>query len=163
MNRPNPFDEIEQLFGRGPFGGDRTWGRDRRTADVDVAEYDDQLLVMADLPGYDRENIDVRVADGRLTIRAERDSSRGSASRDDESQEGTAGEDAGQEIAGRDEADRRFLRRERRHESITRSIEIPTAVRESEASATFRNGVLTVTLPKPTDDVADDGHRIGIE
>ncbi len=158
MNRTNPFDDIEQLFGRSPFGGDRAWSRDDRTADVDVAEYDDELLVMADLPGYDRETIDVRVTDGRLTIRAERDSSHGNATRDDETRELTDHHEG-----SHDDANRRYLRRERRHESITRSIEIPIPVREDEASATFRNGVLTVTLPKPTDHRTDDGHRIDIE
>ena len=144
MNRSTPFDDIEQFFGRSPFGGDRAWGLDRRTTDVDVAEYDDEFLVMADLPGYDREHIDVRAADGGLTISAERDET----VRD----EGESAEtDAG-----------RYLRRERRHESITRSVDLPSSVIEAEASATYQNGVLTVTLPK-IDDERDGGHRIDIE
>ena len=144
MNRSTPFDDIEQFFGRGPFGGDRTWGQGRRTADVDIAEYDDEFLVMADLPGYDREHIGVRAADGQLTITAERDET----VRDDrEAGEGDAG---------------RYLRRERRHESITRTVDLPSSVVETEASATYRNGVLTVTLPK-ADAHADDGHRIDVE
>ncbi|GAB7009965.1 archaeal heat shock protein Hsp14 [Halorubrum trueperi] len=138
MNRTNPFDEIEQFFGRTPFGGDRAWGRDLGTADVDVAEYDDEFVVMADLPGYDREDIDVRAEDGRLTIRAERD-------------------------AEREDADRRYLRRERRHESVTRSVDLPTSVIETDASATYQHGVLTVTLPKDSADETDDGHRIDVE
>ena len=144
MNRSTPFDDIEQFFGRGPFGGDRTWGQGRRTADVDIAEYDDEFLVMADLPGYDREHIGVRAADGQLTITAERD-------------ETTHDEhDAGESAAGR------YLRRERRHESITRTVDLPSSVVETDASATYRNGVLTVTLPKADADV-DDGHRIDVE
>ncbi|WP_418284084.1 archaeal heat shock protein Hsp14 [Halorubrum sp. DTA46] len=138
MNRSNPFDEIEQFFGRTPFGGDRAWGRDMRTTDVDVAEYDDELVVMADLPGYDRADIDVRTTDGRLTISAEHDTEH-------------------------EDADRRYLRRERRHESVTRSVDLPASVVEADASATFQNGVLTVTLPKETDGEDDDGHRIDIE
>jgi HSP20 family protein len=144
MNRYTPFDDIEQFFGRSPFGGDRARGRDRRTADVDIAEYDDELVVMADLPGYDREDIDVRAADGRLTITAERDE----MVRDDGD---AAGNDAG-----------RYLRRERRHESVTRTIDLPSSVVEAEADATYRHGVLTVTLPKVAEDT-DHGHRIDIE
>ncbi|EMA61387.1 Hsp20/alpha crystallin family protein [Halorubrum lipolyticum] len=141
MNRTNPFDEIEQFFGRTPFGGDRAWGRDLRTTDIDVAEYDDEFVVMADLPGYDREDIDVRAAEGRLTITAERDAER--------------------EDGEHDDADRRYLRRERRHESITRSVDLPGPVADEDASATYRHGVLTVTLPKVADD-ADDDHRIDV-
>ncbi|WP_435095479.1 archaeal heat shock protein Hsp14 [Halorubrum sp. N11] len=136
MNRTNPFDEIEQFFGRGPFGGDRAWGRDLRTTDIDVAEYDDEFVVMADLPGYDREDIDVRAAKDRLTITAERDTEH-------------------------EDADQRYLRRERRHESITRSVDLPGAIVDDDASATYHHGVLTVTLPKAADET-DDGHRIDI-
>ena len=138
MNRANPFDEIEQFFGRTPFGSDRMWGREMRTADVDVAEYDDEFVVMADLPGYDREQIDVRATDGQLTIRAERDTEH-------------------------EDTDRRYLRQERRHESVTRAIDLPGSVVENDATATFHNGVLTVTLPKATAVDGTDGHRIDVE
>jgi HSP20 family protein len=138
MNRTNPFDEIEQFFGRTPFGGDRAWGRDLRTTDVDIAEYDDEFVVMADLPGYDREDIDVRATDGRITISAEHDTEH-------------------------EDGDRRYLRRERRHESVTRSVDLPASVIESDATATFQNGVLTVTLPKEMNTDSDGGHHIDVE
>ncbi|ELZ37776.1 heat shock protein Hsp20 [Halorubrum saccharovorum DSM 1137] len=141
MNGTNPFDEIEQFLGRTSFGGDRAWGRDLRTTDIDVAEYDDEFVVMADLPGYDREDIDVRATDGRLTITAERDAER--------------------EAEESEDANRRYLRRERRHESITRSVDLPGRVVDADASATYRHGVLTVTLPKAAAE-EDDGHRIDV-
>ncbi|TKX75667.1 Hsp20/alpha crystallin family protein [Halorubrum sp. GN11_10-6_MGM] len=136
MNATNPFDEIEQFFGRTPLGGDRAWGRDLRTADIDVTEYDDEFVVMADLPGFDRDGIDVRVDDGRLAIAAERD-------------------------AEREDTDRRYIRRERRHESVTRTVDLPATVRPEDATATYRNGVLTVTIPLDAID-ADEGHRIDV-
>lgn len=148
MNRYNPFDEIEQLLGRSPFDADRAWGLDLRTADVDVAEYDDEFVVVTDLPGYDRERIDVRAADGRLTITAERT-------------ETTRGEGAEDETTPSETG--RYLRRERRRESVARTVDLPSSVVEGEASATYRHGVLTVTLPKESagDDV--DGHRIDVK
>ncbi|ELZ43853.1 heat shock protein Hsp20 [Halorubrum californiense DSM 19288] len=136
MNTTNPFDEIEQFLGRTPFAGDRAWGRDLRTADIDVAEYDDEFVVMADLPGFDRDEIDVRAHEGRLTIAAERD-------------------------AEREDADRRYLRRERRHESVTRTVDLPATARLDDAAATYRHGVLTVTIPLDAPD-ADEGHRIDV-
>jgi HSP20 family protein len=136
MNTTNPFDEIEQLFGRTSLMGDRAWGRDLRTADIDVSAYDDEFVVTADLPGFDREGIDVRVDDGRLLIAAERD-------------------------AEHEDADRRYLRRERRHESVTRTVDLPASARADDASATYRNGVLTVTVPLDAHD-ADEGHRIDV-
>jgi HSP20 family protein len=136
MRTTNPFDEIEQFLGRAPFGGERAWGRDLRTFDVDVAEYDDELAVMADLPGFDREEIDVRIRDDRLTIGAERDTER-------------------------EDADRRYLRRERRHDAVTRTVDLPTTARTADATATYRHGVLIVTVP--LDDAgAAEGHRIDV-
>ena len=136
MKTTNPFDEIEQLLDRTPFAGERTRGRDLRTVDIDIAEYDDEFVVTADLPGFGREEIDVRVHDDRLTIAAERDTER-------------------------EDAERRYLRRERRHESVTRTVDLPTTVRSADAAATYRHGVLTVTVPlDPVD--ADEGHRIDV-
>ncbi|RLM49400.1 archaeal heat shock protein Hsp14 [Halorubrum sp. Atlit-28R] len=136
MNTTNPFDEIEQFLGRTPFAGERTWGRDLRAADIDVAEYDDEFVVMADLPGFDREEIDVRASGDRLTISGERDTER-------------------------EDGDRRYLRRERRHESVTRTIELPATAVLEDATATYRHGVLTVTVPLDAVD-ADEGHRIDV-
>lgn len=147
MNKSNPFDELEQFFARGPFVGDRTWGRNVHSTDVDMADYDDELVVMADLPGYDRSEIDVRAVDGRLTIRAERDAV------EEPQAAGEEGETSGH----------RYLRRERRHESVTRTIDLPTAVMEEDASATYHNGVLTVTVPKEQHGEDGEGHRIDVE
>ncbi|TKX48384.1 Hsp20/alpha crystallin family protein [Halorubrum sp. SD690R] len=136
MNTTNPFDEIEQFLGRTPLGGERARGRDLRTADIDVAEYADEFVVMADLPGFDRDEIDVQVRDDRLAITAERD-------------------------AEREDADRRYIRRERRHESVTRTVGLPTNARLDDATATYRHGVLTVTVPIDVLD-ADEGRRIDV-
>ncbi|MDZ5812133.1 Hsp20/alpha crystallin family protein [Halorubrum sp. AD140] len=156
MNRSTLFDEIEQFYGRGPFGIDRPWGRRRWTTDVDVAERDDDVVVVADLPGYDRENIDVRVTDGRLTITAERGDEREDASLDGEYDDASEG---GERDAADDGALERYLRRERRRESVTRTVDLPSPVAEADATATYRHGVLTVTLPKAT---PTDGHRIDV-
>jgi len=101
-----------------------------------VAEYDDEFVVMADLPGYDREDIDVRATEG-------------------------AAYDYRRARCGERDADRRYLRRERRHESVTRSVDLPGPVVDEDASATYRHGVLTITLPKAADET-DDGHRIDV-
>lgn len=144
MRGSTPFDDIEQLFermnrqfgGMGGFSPGEGW----HAIDVDVADYDDEYVVVADLPGFDREDIDLRVDEDALTIRAERH------------HEVDEGSEAGA-----------YLRRERRSESLSRTVTLPEAVREDDAGATYRNGVLTVTLPKQAVSAPDDSHRIDIE
>ncbi len=142
MRRSTPFDfdamfdrmsrEFDQM-GRGFEGGSSTRGR----MPVDLADEGDAVTVTADLPGYERDDIHVSVSDDLLTVRAEREAT---AERDDEA----------------------YVHRERRAQSAHRTVRLPAAVDEESASATYRNGVLTVTLPK-LDDEGDDSHSIDIE
>ena len=139
MSRRNPFEDIERMFERmneqlGQFNEMPV--PTTQSLSVDLADHDDAFEVTADLPGYDREDIDLSVADRILHISAERDDS-------SEAGEGN------------------YLRRERRRQSMSRSLSLPEDVDEDEASATYRNGVLTVTLPKSTTE--DDSRSIDID
>ncbi|WP_101295334.1 Hsp20/alpha crystallin family protein [Halegenticoccus soli] len=135
-DRYDPFREIDELFERMNRGfSDAGFGG--HEVSVDVSETDDEVLVAADLPGFEKEDIDVTVADRQLRIGAEADRSR-------------------------EAADARYHRRERARRNLTRTVYLPEEVDESGASATYKNGVLTVTLPKLGDD-ADGGRRIDVE
>jgi HSP20 family protein len=141
MTRRNPFDELEDLFDR--MGRQFDEAGSLRDVAVDVAETDEEFTVTADLPGYDRENIDLTLETRQLRIAAERERTAEETGEDDE--------DGG-----------RFVRRERSHEAVSRTVTLPDDVVAEEVSATYRNGVLTVHLPKATPD-DDGGHRIEVE
>ncbi|WP_251341268.1 Hsp20/alpha crystallin family protein [Haloplanus halophilus] len=134
--QPNYFSDFDDLFERMNQGFD-TWGRSVGGADfaVDVAHIDDELVVTADVPGFEKEDFEVSVDGDLLTIRAESDS----------------------ESASDDDA---YVRRERRHSSMRRTIHLPVDVDGEGASATYRNGVLTVTIPVEAD---DDVRHIDVE
>jgi HSP20 family protein len=134
MTRRNPFEELEELFDRMSRQFDEA-GRFRDVA-VDVTETDDEFVVTADLPGYDREGIDLTLDGRRLRISAERER--------DETDE-----------------DERFVRRERVHTELSRSVLLPGDVDADGVSATYRNGVLAVHLPKAEPE-AEEGHHIEI-
>lgn len=144
MTRRDPFREIEELFDRmsrefEEFGG----GIESRVGEgisVDVAEDDEAVTVTADLPGYERADVEVSVQDRMLTIAAEH---------------------AETEESESDEADVQYHRRERRRRSLSRRVRLPAEVRKEEASATYQNGVLTVELPKVEEDAG--GHSIDID
>ncbi|HOI58625.1 MAG: Hsp20 family protein [Methanoculleus sp.] len=93
-------------------------------ATVDVVEHESDVVVVADLPGVEREGITVRLLDAR-TLRI--------AARREEARE--------EEQAG-------YHLRERRVGAIARTVTLPTDVRDEEARATFKNGVLEVRLKK---------------
>lgn len=146
----NPFDEIERVFDRmssqfEPLEGDLFEG----AVAVDVEDTGESYVVTADLPGYDRDAVDVQLAGRRLTVSAERD----------EAAESTGGGGEGGESDEGGEGDSRYLRRERRHQSVSRTVRLPSPVDEAGTEARYHNGVLTVTLPK-TD--PDDGHDIPV-
>ena len=139
VNRRNPFDDIERMFERmneqfEDVGGTPEMEGGRLS--VDVAENDDEVTVTADLPGFDKDDIDISVREGRLTIRAERE----------------------EETEDEDET---YHRRERIHREVSRTLRLPADVQEEEASATYQNGVLTVTLPKV--ETGPEGHSIDVE
>jgi HSP20 family protein len=120
MSERDPFDEIERLFDQ--FGLDVDGGG----VPVDVLDAGDAIEVTADLPGYETDDIDVQVRDGRrLTISAEASEER---ERDED----------------------RFVTRERSRRATSRTITLPEAVDEAGAEAAYSNGVLTVRLPKET-------------
>ena len=140
--RPNPFRELDELIERmNRQFGELSGGFERQgmlsDVSVDVADQGDQLVVTADLPGFSGDDIDLRVERENLTISAEYES---------EESEETA----------------QFHRQERRHESVRRQLSLPEAVDAENASASYNNGVLTVTLPK-LDPESASGYRIDVE
>ena len=90
---------------------------------VDILERNDHFVIRAELPGLDRNDMDVHVEDGVLTLKGER-------KREAEPEEGNA------------------FRTERIYGAFTRSFTLPTTVDASKVSAAYKDGVLTVTVPK---------------
>ncbi|USZ66734.1 Hsp20/alpha crystallin family protein [Halorussus salilacus] len=148
--RRNPFEELEEMIDRmsrqfeeSMGGGD--WQKGLRVGSgmsVDVADRGDEYVVTADLPGFDTDDMDVSIRDDVLRIEADREEATEEGDEGDEGDEG------------------RYIRRERRHQSVSRSVTLPEGVDEGNVSAEYRNGVLTVTLPKMVE--GDDSHHIDI-
>ena len=135
MRRDNPFESIEAFIERMEREFDADLLGRTGSIDVDVRDGDGEFVVTADLPGYDEDGIEVTLTDATLRVEAERGT-------DVEAESGE------------------YIRRERTREFISRSVRLPEPVAEEGVSATFSNGVLTVTLEKRD---AGGGTQIDIE
>ena len=90
---------------------------------VDISETPNELVVKADLPDVNEKDIDVRIENNLLTIRGERKFEKSVS-------------------------EENFLRVERAYGSFSRSFSLPNTLNTDAIAAAYRNGVLTVTLPK---------------
>ncbi|MBI2410174.1 Hsp20/alpha crystallin family protein [Candidatus Kaiserbacteria bacterium] len=91
---------------------------------VDMSETDAEIKVVADVPGINPDDIDITVRDDRLYLS-------GSTQREAESKEGE-----------------RPYRYERVYGTFRRELSLPAHVDEENVRAAYKNGVLTITLPK---------------
>ena len=113
-------------FGRSFFAAEPLFRREvtwPRMPAVDVVESEQSYEITADLPGMDEKNIEVKVTDGVLTMKGERQ---------EEKEEKKTG----------------YYLQERSFGSFQRSFEMPESVDADKIEANFKKGVLTVKLPK---------------
>ena len=125
------FEDFDGGFRRGPAGrslfdvapfwrSEFTWPA---TPAVDLVETDKGYEITAELPGLDEKNIEVKFADGVLTIKGEKQEEKEEKKKD-------------------------YYLHERSFGSFHRALQVPAGVDTDKIEATFKKGVLTVTLPK---------------
>ena len=90
---------------------------------VDVFEEKDDIVVKAELPGIEKDNIEVNLTDHTLTIKGEK-------KKEEEIKE------------------ENYYRAERSYGSFLRTLELPRDVRADQVKASFKNGILEVRIPK---------------
>lgn len=90
---------------------------------VDVSETDTEIRIRAELPGLNQDDIEINLQDNVLTL-------------------------TGEKKQEQKEDQENFHRVERCYGSFTRSFTLPAVVQNDAVQATFKNGVLLVTLPK---------------
>jgi HSP20 family protein len=130
LTKWDPFRGMEDMFDRYTKAlSSPRWGSQEvmTTGDwaprVDIAETDKEFSIKAEIPEVKKEDVKVTVDNGVLTIRGERKQEK-------------------------EEKDKKFHRVERFYGSFMRSFTLPDNVDESEIEASFKDGMLNLTIPK---------------
>lgn len=122
----NSLDLWDDIFDDPFFTSNRAFGRreENRIMKTDIKELKDKFEITIDLPGYDKENLEMSIEDGYLTIHAKT------------SKESTKDEEG------------KFVRKERFFGECSRSFYVGEEVTEEDIKASFKNGTLTIDVPK---------------
>ena len=131
IRRPSPLadlgsfrDAMERLFDERSFRPIWRWSGEREALPaLDLYSTPEAVIAKLALPGVDPEAVDVRIGDDMVTIT-------GSFKEEKETSE-----------AG-------YVQKELSHGSFSRTFSIPAAVKAEAATASFKDGLLTLTLPK---------------
>ena len=97
---------------------------DNRVMKTDIKEHDDGYELVVDLPGFDKGDIKISILDGYLEIHAK------TSKNNDDSKRG------------------KYIRRERYEGDFRRSFYVGDDVTEDEIKASFKNGILSISIPK---------------
>lgn len=133
-------DEMDRMFD--DFGLGRRWatpllretGAEARAPQIDVFQKNNELTIRADLPGMKTDEVSVDIADDAVTIQGERK------------------HESAEEREG-------YYRSERSYGSFCRVVPLPEGAMTDQAKASFRDGVLEITMPSPP---ASNGRRLEI-
>ena len=113
---------FNEMLGRG-WGGEEGLATGAWVPPVDVFETPESIILKADLPEVNRDEVDISIENNTLTIKGERKMEK-------------------------EVKEKNFYRMERSYGTFSRSFTLPPTVAGDKAEASFNDGVLTLTLPK---------------
>ncbi|MGQ3413088.1 Hsp20/alpha crystallin family protein [Natrinema sp. LN54] len=152
-DRPRPFDGIDELLdrlNRQIETATKSWETqvDQRSqldlsmsgaeTSLDLADEGDEFVVTIDVPGYESDDLELRLSGQTLAVSGQREHS--------------------QDLGGEEE---NYIRRERETKSFSRQLRLPEPVDDDAVKASVNNGILTIRLPKRESD--DEARSIDID
>ncbi len=130
------FDLLDEMFSDPFFSG----SDESKLMKTDIKEKGDHYVVDIDLPGYEKNEIKIKVENGYLTVHAQVDKS---------------------EVQNKE--DGKYIQKERYAGECARTFYIGEDVKQEDIKASFKNGTLTLTFPKSKKEVTDTTKYIEIE
>jgi HSP20 family protein len=123
LNMQREINKMFDHFFRGGTADDGSLGTSLWTPAVDVAEHDNEYLVKVELPGVNKDEVKITMQENILTIRGEKKQEKESKGSN-------------------------YHRVERSYGSFQRSFTLPTSVKADKVEAAYKDGILSITLPK---------------
>jgi len=120
LSRLDPFFDVREFMRRGFESPDASFA-----PSLDLVERESDILVRVEVPGVDPDEVEVNVHDGILTVSGER-------------------------TVEHTEEGEKWIRRETTYGSFERRVTLPKDVDAETVSADYKNGVLEISVPKPT-------------
>ena len=127
------WDDFVDVTDRAPADGERLWA-----PSVDVRETQRTYYLEADLPGMSGDDVDVRIEGDRLVLTGEREEKH-------------------------EEKDEGYIMRERYSRRFSRRFRLPSDVSKDKIEAEFKNGVLTVKMPRSSGGAESKGKSIKVK
>ncbi len=134
----NPGSIFEDWFPMDPFRHRRSGNWMNQGLQTDIKETANDYELSINVPGIAKENVDIALENGYLTITAEQNSES-------------------------DEEKANYVRRERYYRSACRSFYVGEDIQQKDIKAKLENGVLTLVVPKTVPEKEETKHKIEIE
>lgn len=142
----DPVEEMERVWGDYLDYVEQFFANNKSTSlqkfpmsiTCDLADRGDRFVLTADLPGMEKDEVDINVLNNEIEISAEHKESK-------------------------QEKEKGFIRKERSHVRYYRSLTLPDGVVSSKITAKMNNGILTVELPKQTPTKVEEPVQIKVQ
>lgn len=131
----NEIDLFDEMF-MDPFF-ERKENRVMRT---DIKEVDSNYVIEVDLPGYEKENIEIEIENGYLKVSAKMD-----------------------ETIDKSNEKEKYIHKERFYGECSRSFYVGKDLKEDDVKASFKNGILVLTFPKEQPKQIEEKRKIQID
>ena len=120
----NYFNGIDRMFDNVfAHNSEMEYGKSCFTPSMDVVEHPSEYIILLDLPGVEKKDVEINSSEGVLTV-------------------------IGRRKCLKDVENNSYSWRENQYGSFKRSFELPLAIKEDKIKANFKNGVLTLIAPK---------------
>ena len=133
--KKNDFDLFDNFFGRDDFFSNKKTDLMK----TEIKETPDKYIIEMDLPGFDKENINILLNDGYIEISAK------------------------QESENNLDENTKYVRKERFYGECSRSFYVGEDITEEDIDAEFKNGILIVNVPKKTEPEIKEKKQIEIK